>query len=85
MEDVTVIGLVEKIVTTTEETETETPEDVEMIVAAEARATTEEENTEEEVHLGLAEADDLIGINLKYIVFSIVIKFIPNDTSTSEL
>ena len=74
----------EETATMTEETEIEI-EGAEKIVVVEARATTEEESTEEEAHLGLAEADDLIGINLKYIVFSIVIKFIPNDTSTSEL
>lgn len=74
--DVTTTDTVEETNMMTEETEIEI-EDAKMTAAAEARAMKEEENTEEEAHLAPAEADDLIGINLKYTFFAIVINFIP--------
>ena len=62
--DGTMTDMEEETATMTEETEIEI-EGAEKIVVVEARATTEEESTEEEAHLGLAEADDLIGIKSK--------------------
>lgn len=62
--DATMTDMEEETATMTEETEIEI-EGAEKIVVVEARATTEEESTEEEAHLGLAEADDLIGIKSK--------------------
>lgn len=83
MEDATTTDTEAGTAMMTEETETGI-EGAETIAAAEARATTEEESTEEEAHLDPAEADDFVSINLKYIVFSIVIKFIPNDKPASK-